>query len=69
MLEWCVQEIESEELDNQLLEPAPVPSTVVPTSVPAAAQASAMPNVPSSKVMHACPHLTHSSVPESYIPL
>lgn len=46
-----LQELDAQELDNQLLEPAPVPSTRVPQRVqPAAQNAQAMPNVPNRKV-------------------
>lgn len=51
-----LEDLESEELDNQLLEPAPVPSTQVPSRVPAqgsrlpATTSQALPSVPARKV-------------------
>lgn len=47
-----LEDIESQELDNQLLEPAPVPSSQVPSRVPAQPQAhssQALPSVPARK--------------------
>lgn len=44
------QELEAEDLDNQLLEPAPVPVTRVPARAqPAAAAAERMPAVPAGR--------------------
>lgn len=48
-----LEDIESQELDNQLLEPAPVPSSHVPSRVPAQAQAHAsqpLPSVPARRM-------------------
>jgi hypothetical protein len=47
-----LEELDAQELDNQLLEPAPVPSSQVPSRVPAQAQghaSQALPNVPARR--------------------
>lgn len=47
-----LQELEAEDLDSQLLEPAPVPATRVPARAqaqPAAAAGQRMPNVPAAR--------------------
>lgn len=58
-----LQNLESEQLDTQLLEPAPVP-TARPAQAarPQAAAASAMPNVPQSRPQAAKPAKTQEEL-------
>ena len=50
MFLFQMQELEAEDLDSQLLEPAPVPATRVPAKAqPAAATGQRMPAVPAAR--------------------